>query len=86
MRIIIEMTDQESKSMTIGQGGQAGAEQGSQAQEVQTFNGGPPSEDLLAGIRAAGQGAVGPGNGSAQMDAGEAGAWMPIPVGEQTHH
>jgi len=86
MRIIIELSEQEAQSATIRQGAGADAAQESQQQDMPTFDGGAPAEELVAGIEAASQAAPGTHNGTGPTDAGEPAGWLPIPVGEQSYH
>lgn len=93
MRVIIELTEEETKSATISR--QSGAEQsGDQPARTQipTSDGGSPSEELLRGLGGgAPEGGVtgealtngaGVTNGSAASNAGEPTGWLSIAMGE----
>ena len=90
MRITIELNEQEARSFTISQGQESsvveGTAEGSQPQEIPTFDGGAPAEELLAGIQAASESAASTGNGTGPTNAGEPGSWLGIPIGEETYH
>jgi len=86
MRIIIELSEQEAQSATIGRGDAADAAQESQQQDIPTSDGGAPAEELVVGIEAASQAAPGTHSGTGPTDAGEPAVWLPMPVGEQSYH
>jgi hypothetical protein len=93
MRVIIELTEDETKSATISR--QSGAEQSRDEparNQIPTSDGGSPSEELLRGL---GSGAAQSGvtgetltngggvtNGSAASNAGEPTGWLSIAMGE----